>query len=339
MCKDRRCTGAAEPAWSWGGFGGDTHAASQVLPGLGEEGQGPLARLGEPGGGREPQYGGGEVQLGFHQQHSVGHLRAGVSRSGTRSAWAGCEWGHGGLEALPGGADGGGTSRREVPAGGGVGDTPFSQHRLALTDSSAGLHFRWKSLLLHLRSDSSMMSSCGQQPREELKNCHLGFWWCCATPVSVEESDTRAKFGPASSLSPDSPGKHPPHPQTAAENTCLVTQGLEFSVPPALPPTSRQPSIASGTHKLLLHLLHSLQLAGLEELVLGQAAALLQGSPGEGGPEAGPQHQQKQRGDAEVQHFPSEDPAVRGLRWGEGAVVQDAGEDDPEGSGTGPLDR
>lgn len=84
---------AAELAWGWGilgGGGGGTHTASQVLPGLGEEGQGPLARLGKPGGGGEPQHGGGEGQLGFHQHHSVRHLRAGASRLRTQSTRAGC---------------------------------------------------------------------------------------------------------------------------------------------------------------------------------------------------------------------------------------------------------
>lgn len=89
-----------------GGFGGGTHAASQVLPGLGEEGQGPLACLGELGGGGEPQHSRGEVQLSFRQHHSVRHLWAGASRLGTQSARAGCGLEDGGL---PGGVDGGGT--------------------------------------------------------------------------------------------------------------------------------------------------------------------------------------------------------------------------------------
>lgn len=65
------------------GLQGGTHAASQVLLGLGEEGQGPLVCLGKEsqwGASREPQYGSGEVQLSFHQHHSVRHLWAGVSR-------------------------------------------------------------------------------------------------------------------------------------------------------------------------------------------------------------------------------------------------------------------
>lgn len=109
--------------------------------------------------------------------------------------------------------------------------THFLQHRLTLTDSSAAFHFRWKSMVLHLRSDSSMMSSCRHKPRERLKNCHLDFWQRCANPVSLEGFETSTKFGPASSLSPHSLGKHPPRPQFAAENIHLVTQDLEFGIP------------------------------------------------------------------------------------------------------------
>lgn len=67
-------TGAAEPAQGQGVLGGATHTASQVLLGLGEECQGLLAHLSEAGVGGERQHGGGEIQLGFHQHHSVGHL-------------------------------------------------------------------------------------------------------------------------------------------------------------------------------------------------------------------------------------------------------------------------
>lgn len=102
-CQHRGRRASTGPA----GLGGGTHAVSQVLPGLGEEGQGPLACLGEPGGGGEPQHGGGKVQLSFHQHHSVGHLRAGASRLGTQSARAGR-----GLE--DGRVGGGGTGGWEV---------------------------------------------------------------------------------------------------------------------------------------------------------------------------------------------------------------------------------
>lgn len=61
------------------GFGGNTHAASQILPDLGEEGQGPLACLIKTGDGGELQHGNGEVQLSFHQDHSVRHLQARAS--------------------------------------------------------------------------------------------------------------------------------------------------------------------------------------------------------------------------------------------------------------------
>lgn len=111
------------------------------------------------------------------------------------------------------------------PVAGGPGwrraGTPFLQHHLALTDSSAILHFRWKSLVLHLRFDSSMMSSCRRKTRVGLKNCHLDFWRCCAIPVSLEGFETRTKFGPTSffvpklpwktsSSSPNCCRKHPP---------------------------------------------------------------------------------------------------------------------------------
>lgn len=191
---------AAELAWGWGILGGgggcDTHTASQVLPGLGEEGQGPLACLGKPGGGGEPQHGGGEGQLGFHQHHSVRHLRAGASRLWTQSTRAGCGLEVRVLKTCPG------VWMEVGPVAGGPGwrwaGTPFLQHHLALTDSSAILHFRWKSLVLHLRFDSSMMSSCRHKTRVGLKNCHLDFWRCCAIPVSLEGFETRTKFGPTS---------------------------------------------------------------------------------------------------------------------------------------------
>lgn len=121
------------------------------------------------------------------------------------------------------------------------------------------------------------------------------------------------KSGPASFLSPNSLGKHCPHPQTALENFHRIINGLEFGIPSALPPASPQTLIASGTYKLLLHLLHGLQLMGHEELVLEQAAALLQGVLGEGSPEGGHQQQHKQWEEAEVQHFANKSSVVSGL--------------------------
>lgn len=76
----RRCHWHPSVPPSWGHFPtqGDTHAASQVLPGLGEEGQGLLALLSQLVDCGVCQHGDGEVQLGFHQEESVGHLRAGA---------------------------------------------------------------------------------------------------------------------------------------------------------------------------------------------------------------------------------------------------------------------
>lgn len=156
-----------------------------------------------------------------------------------------------------------------------------------------------------------MMFFCRHKPREVLKNHRLDFWPCCATLVSLEEFETRLKFGPAPFLTPNSLGKHPPHPQTAAEDIHLVNEDLEFSIPSALPPASPQPPVASSTHKLVLHLMHSIQLTRGRELVLGQAAAL-QGIPGEGSPKAGLQHQQQD--EAKAQHFANESPMASRLR-------------------------
>lgn len=73
----RRAAGsAAAPQGRAGraGLGGGTHTALHGLPGGPEEVQGLPAQLGKAGGSGQPQHGSGEVQLGCHQQHSVGHL-------------------------------------------------------------------------------------------------------------------------------------------------------------------------------------------------------------------------------------------------------------------------
>lgn len=46
---------------------------------------------------------------------------------------------------------------RKATWGGGWRGSPFPG--IALTESSLGFHFRWKSLVLHFRSVSSMMST------------------------------------------------------------------------------------------------------------------------------------------------------------------------------------
>lgn len=91
ICKENGCLRTGHASWhcclhrdhragtGLAGFGGGTHAVSQVLPDLGEEGQGPLACLSEAGDGGELQHGNGEVQLSFYQHHSVGHLQARAS--------------------------------------------------------------------------------------------------------------------------------------------------------------------------------------------------------------------------------------------------------------------
>lgn len=101
----RRCHWHPSVPPSWGHFPtqGDTHAASQVLPGLGEEGQGLLALLGQLVDCGVCQHGDGEVQLGFHQEESVGHL------------WAGAGW----LQTLRSGGAGG-----KPPRGVGGGGPP-----------------------------------------------------------------------------------------------------------------------------------------------------------------------------------------------------------------------
>lgn len=56
------------------GARGGTHTAQHIRTGLVEELQGLPAQLGKAGISGELQHGRGEVQLGHHQQHSVGHL-------------------------------------------------------------------------------------------------------------------------------------------------------------------------------------------------------------------------------------------------------------------------
>lgn len=61
---------------SWQGARGGTHTAQHIRTGLVEELEGLPAHLSKAGFGGELQHGYGEVQLGHHQQHSVGHLGA-----------------------------------------------------------------------------------------------------------------------------------------------------------------------------------------------------------------------------------------------------------------------
>lgn len=79
-------------------------------------------------------------------------------------------------------------------------------------------------------------------------------------------------------------------------------------------------------------------LLGCNALVLGQPAALAQGVMGKGSPQADPQHQHEQWGEAEAQHFGKESlTAGDGVRRGEEAEMQDAREDEPQDSGQDPL--
>lgn len=187
----------------------------------------------------------------------------------------------------------------------------FLQHHLTLTGRSTAFHFRWKSLVLHLR-----LFTCRHKPRERLKNFHGDSWQCCTTLAGLEGSETRTKFGPASFMSPDTFGKTSSSSPNCCRKHVPCHLGLEFSVPSALPPASPQPPIASSTHKLFSHLVHSLLLLRCNVLVLGQPAALPQGVMGKGSPQADPQHQHEQWGEAEAQHFGNESSTVSdGARW------------------------
>lgn len=137
-------------------------------------------------------------------------------------------WRVGGSETCPG-VRVGGTGGQERCA-------PFLQHHLTLTGRSTAFHFRWKSLVLHL-----WLFTCRHKPRDKLKNSHRDFWLYWTTPASLEGSETRMKFGSASFVSPNTLGKHLPHPQTAAENMHLVTQLLNSASPLPCPLPAHSP--------------------------------------------------------------------------------------------------
>lgn len=130
----------------------------------------------------------------------------GESWLGTRSSRAG-GWGH---TDLPGGAGGGARGRQESCA-------PFLQHHLALTGRFTAFHFRWKSLVLHL-----WVVTCRYKPTERLKNSHRDFWLCWTSLDSLEGSETRMKFGRASSC-PQTPLEHILFIPKLLQKTCTLS--------------------------------------------------------------------------------------------------------------------